>query len=95
MAFRVLLPSALILLMTAAAAQSSQTKTPDCSMQRIEPLLAEFVRAKAQYSSSTAVSAAELASASADLAAALDVCGLKPTCPDLPGPPVFRVPAER
>jgi hypothetical protein len=95
MTFRILLPFGLILLMTAAAAQSSQTKTPDCSMQRLEPLLAEFVRAKAEYSSSSAVSAAELASASADLAAALDVCGLEPTCPDPPGSPVFRVPAER
>jgi hypothetical protein len=81
--------------MTAAAAQSRQTKTSNCSMQRLEPLLAEFVRAKAEYSSSSAVSAAELASASADLAAALEVCGLEPTCPDLPGSPVIRVPDER
>ena len=81
--------------MTTAAAQSSQTKTSECSMQRLEPLLAEFVRAKAQHSSSTAVSAAELASASADLAAALDVCGLEPACPDLPGSRVLRVSAER
>jgi hypothetical protein len=52
-------------------------------MDYLEPLLAEFVKARSAQAASmhshhgTAVGAADLAIATADLAAALDACDLK------------------
>jgi hypothetical protein len=57
--------------------------------------LAEFVRAKAANNGSSAVATADLASASADLSASLEECGLKPSCPNSLAPPTIQVPDER
>jgi hypothetical protein len=84
-----LLAACLALLAPLAVAQpEAETKIPDCSMERLEPLLANFVVSKAAYTSASAMSAADLASASAELAGALEECGLKPSCPDPLAPPL-------
>src|SRR5688500_3146443 len=97
MALRILLAVGLALLATSAVAQQDQVAVPDCSMQQLEPLFAEFVRAKTANNGSSAVTAADLASASADLSFMLEECGLKPSCPDPDSlaPPTPQVPDER
>ena len=82
-----------------ALAQSAQTAdNPDCSMRTLEPLLAEFVRAReAAYTrpnASPAMAAADLASAVADLSSALDECGIKQSRPDSLAPPAAKSPGE-
>jgi hypothetical protein len=95
MTLKTLLAIGLALLATSAIAQSNQATAPGCSMQQLEPLLAEFVRAKAANNGSSAVAAADLASASADLSVSLEECGLKPSSPDSSAPPAPQVPDER
>ena len=84
-----------LLSVSAMAQQGTLSQSADCSMQRLDPLLAEFVRAKAANTGRSAVAAADLASASADLMAALDECGLKPSCPDPFAPPAPGQPDGR
>ena len=75
--------SALALSGTLAAAATKDKQVPeiDCSMETLQPLLQEFVDAKVNSSGKSALAAASLSSAKADLAAALEQCGIKPACP--------------
>jgi hypothetical protein len=75
--------STLVLSGTFALAFTNDKQEPevDCSMEALQPLLQEFVDAQTNSTGKSAVAAASLSSAKADLAAALEQCGIKPACP--------------